>query len=157
MKALLGHCIPQDLLNCDKFLTISLGYFAASLRLFNSSIWLDTFEAQSALLGKLSGDVDDIAACLLFNARSGFYDEPKKIQSLFLQSLRGSASNSNSHLEAKAKKTRQILNHLHALVQHYSQGSNISMTGFQLQATTLVSFSVMPQLNVELVSSKLTP
>ena len=35
--------MPEDLLNCDKFMTISFKYFASAMRLFQDEVWLDTY------------------------------------------------------------------------------------------------------------------
>lgn len=143
IKALLGHSTPEDLQSCHKFMTISFRYFAASLRLFHSSIWLDALECQSRLLSKFSGTLDQIAPLILFNSNQGFYDNPEKIRKLYSQCC--------PKMEADAAEI--ALKYLQTMVQIYAQGSNIGLNCEEFQETTQVSMTVMPSPNFELVST----
>ena len=64
VKLLLGKNLPEDLLYCDKFMTISFKYFASAMRLFQDEVWLDTYHHYALRLKNNGLTFDEIGKIL---------------------------------------------------------------------------------------------
>ncbi len=150
VKALLGTSLPSDLTDCDKFLTISFRYFASSMRLFKDPIWLDQYEHGALQLGTGKGqDLDKVAACVLFDFRSGIFDEPKKIVRLYIKALEEQCNMDKVQME----EMNATVLRLKGQIQRYCHGATISMIGAAFRDTTEVNITEMPKPNYDNVSS----
>jgi hypothetical protein len=138
VKSLLRKNLPEDLLNCDKFMTISFKYFASAMRLFQDEVWLDTYHHYALRLNNTGLTFDEIAACILFMNPQDPFEEPEKIRQFGHQVL--------SEISSK-QSVRDAMISLRAMVQFYAHGSTSS--GFSTQSlmnSTEISFSSMPSL-----------
>jgi len=138
VKSLLGRNLPEDLLNCDKFMTISFKYFASAMRLFQDEVWLDTYHHYALRLKNNGLTFDEIAACILFMNPQDPFEEPEKIRQFGHKVL--------SEISSK-QSVRDAMISLRAMVQFYAHGSTPS--GFSTQSlinSTEISFSAMPSL-----------
>ena len=139
VKSLLRKNLPEDLLNCDKFMTISFKYFASAMRLFQDEVWLDTYHHYALRLKNSGLTFDEMAACILFMNPQDPFEEPEKIRQFGHQVL--------SEISSK-QSVRDAMISLRAMVQFYAHGSTPS--GFATQSlmnSTEISFSSMPSLN----------
>ena len=149
VKSLLGTSLPSDLIDCDKFLTISFRYFAAAMRLFKDSIWLEQYEYGACELNHREiHQLNKLAACILFNFRHGVFEEPEKIVKLYIKTLHQQCNSDKSAME----EMNNIVVKLKSLSQKYCHGATMSITGAAFKRATDVSISVMPQPNFENVS-----
>merc|ERR1719433_883845 len=138
VKSLLRTNLPEDLLNCDKFMTISFKYFASAMRLFQDEVWLDTYHHYALRLKNNGLNFDEIAACILFMNPQDPFEEPEKIRQFGHKVL--------SEISSK-QSVRDAMISLRAMVQFYAHGSTPS--GFSTQSlinSTEISFSAMPSL-----------
>ena len=143
VKSLLGQSIPEDLVNCDKFLTISFKYFASALRLFSDEVWLDTYIHYASILKENPLTFDEMAACILFMNPQAPCEEPEKIQKLGNQIL--------SQISSK-QSVRSAMMSLKAMTQFYSHGSTSNFFGDSFIDSTEASFSSMPSFKASDVS-----
>ena len=143
VKSLLAKSIPEDLVNCDKFLTISFKYFASALRLFSEEVWLDTYIHYASILKENPLTFDEMAACILFMNPQAPCEEPEKIQKLGNQVL--------SQISSK-QSVRSAMMSLKAMTQFYSHGSTSNFFGDSFIDTTEASFSSMPSFKASDVS-----
>ena len=143
VKSLLAKSIPEDLVNCDKFLTISFKYFASALRLFSEEVWLDTYIHYASILKENPLTFDEMAACILFMNPQAPCEEPEKIQKLGNQVL--------SQISSK-QSVRSAMMSLKAMTQFYSHGSTSNFFGDSFIDNTEASFSSMPSFKASDVS-----
>ena len=141
--------MPEDLSDCDSFLTISFGYFAASMRLFKDPIWVDQYESGAFQFNLPEAkNIHQMAPCILFNFRYGVFDEPEKIVKLYIKTLDKLCGSDKSLMET----LNNLIVKLKSQSQKYCHGATITMVGAALRSSTDVSITVMPSPDYQNVS-----